>query len=114
MLAPLLLLATIQTSPNRDLGSYIFHACQASIRFVDNPDSATDADVRLSATCGDWLLGFTEAGAMAKYFCPGTVTPATLARVYVSYLEKNPTLLDAPRGTAALMALSDAYPCQAK
>lgn len=85
-----------------------------SIRFQDNAPAATDSDVRLSATCTDWLLGFAEAGALAKFFCPGTVAPATLARVYVSYMEKNPTLLDAPRGSAALLALVDAYPCPAK
>jgi len=116
MLAPILALAMMQQSPtiDRHLGSYIFHACQASIRFQDNPPAATDSDVRLSATCTDWLLGFAEAGALAKFFCPGTVAPATLARVYVSYMEKNPTLLDAPRGSAALLALVDAYPCPAK
>ncbi len=96
---------------NRAMGSYIFHACQASIRFVDNPSVTSDSDVRLSATCTDWLMGFTEAGTLAKFFCPGTVTPSTLARVYVAYMEKNPTLLDYPRGTGAHLALADSYPC---
>jgi hypothetical protein len=115
MLTPLLLLAFAgQVPANRYSSSYIFHACQAEIRFVDNPNAASNDDVRLSATCADWLMGFTEAGALAKFFCPGIVVPATLARVYVAYMEKNPTLLDSPRGTGALLAMVEAYPCPTK
>lgn len=107
----MLALAAEPAANNRAMGSYIFHACQASIKFGDNPSATSDNDVRLSATCTDWLMGFTEAGTLAKFFCPGTFTPSTLARVYVASMEKNPTLLDYPRGTGAILALADSYPC---
>lgn len=109
-----LLVASIRTGEGqakKENGTYIFQACQASIRFQNDPKSATNDDMILSERCSSWTFGFLEAGAFAKFFCPGTVSPFAVARVYVSYMEKNPTLLDAPRGSGALLAFADAYPC---
>jgi hypothetical protein len=115
MLVPLLALALMQgTTPTLYTGATLFASCKAAIRLQDDFDRATGNDARLAAACSSYLMGMAETGDITKMFCMGTVTPATLIRVYVAYMEKNPTLLDQPRRNGAALALADSYPCPAK
>lgn len=71
-------------------------------------------DLALALVCTNYIQGFMDAGTLSTSFCTGEATIATVIRVYVAYLDKNPKLLDGMRGTGVLLSLTDAYPCFAK
>jgi hypothetical protein len=95
-----------------ELGTYLLHACQASIRVMDSP-SASDSDVRNGAFCSGYFHGFGDYNDMnsGSSVCLGGASVGTSIRVYVAYMEKNPKYLDDAMIIGVIYALKDTYPC---
>lgn len=108
-----LALASQQPTPAQS-GSTLFHQCQANIREMDTPGGSTDSDARLAMECVDYVSGFVDAAKMSANFCFGNATVGTVTRVYVSFMQQNPPLLDEERGMGLYGALIIAYPCPVK
>ena len=51
-------------------------------------------------------LGFGK-----HHFCVKEASVATMTRIYVAYMQKNPKLLDHHKSEGLVLALADAYPC---
>ena len=79
----------------------------------DNPNGPAE-DVEHGLMCMNYIQGFVYAGTVGRLFCAPNASNNTVARVYVAYMQKNPKLLDEPKGKGFLAAMVDAYPCPAK
>ncbi len=98
---------------NVESGTYLFHACQASIRVMDSP-TASEEDIRDGAFCAGYFHAFGDYNDMnsGSSICLSNARVGTSIRVYSAYMEKNPKGLDAPMIVGVIQALKDAYPCQ--
>ena len=112
MLVPILMLTMLaQNSPDpKSLGSALYAHCQEAIRIIDNPRA--DGDLQSATECTAYIDGFTDSGS--ALFCMDSSSVATLTRIYVTYMQKNPKLLDQPKSLGLLEAMVDAYPCRKK
>jgi hypothetical protein len=94
-------------------GTYLFHACQASIRVMDAPNVGA-SDLHDAEFCRGYFRGFGDLNDMrGSTICLSSASSGPTIRVYVAFMEKNPKLLDAPMIVGVVDALVDAYPCQA-
>lgn len=115
MFAPLLLLAMTQTPlpAAADRGAVLYSKCLADVRLMDNP-----SDVKNLAAineCADYIHGFADALAVTDApVCSGQSSLGTLVRVYVSYMQANPKMMDSNKVVGLMNALRIAYPCPAK
>jgi Rap1a immunity proteins len=111
MLALLLALA-MQATPDLANGAALYSQCKAYVALVDKTRSI-DSDAMLDAgTCLGYISGFTDVVATgSSTVCLKPVTTATLVRVYIAYMDKNPKLFDESRKVTLALALTDAYPC---
>jgi hypothetical protein len=105
----------MQTTPDPAKGAVLYSECKAYIALVDKTRSI-DSDAMLDAgTCLGYISGFTDVVALgSSTVCLKPVTAATLIRVYIAYMDKNPKLFEEPRNLTVALALTDAYPCPAK
>ncbi len=98
--------------PAIDRGSNLFSTCKALVRILDSAPQKDDA------TAANYCMGFIDgyvAGAdTRRVVCAEGAARATLARVYVAYMEKNPRLLDGEKYAGLLLALAEAYPCKSR
>ena len=115
MLVPVLAFAFLQQHvADISRASYLYTTCKAAIRVQDDSARATEADADLSYTCTTYINGFVDGAGLGHVFCDDDPTMATLARVYVSYLDKHPTKMEVSRARALTEAIMDAYPCTTK
>ncbi len=119
MLTALLAFSIIQSSAPLDenqRGSYLFRACQGTIRFQDAGVTGTNNDAAKSQFCVAYIGGFLDGLEMANShaICTRNATMGTIARVYVAYMEKNPKDLDVEMPVGMLNAIMGAYPCPVK
>ena|ERR1700733_4633792 len=102
-------------TPNQK-GDYLYHACKAVVKQMDDGGSEPSAEWRY---CAGYFDGFIESHlwyeTTSKDFCfDENSSNAVLIRVYVQYMEKNPKLLDALKAVGVALTLRDNYPCSPK
>ena len=92
--------------------SRLFHSCQDSVRFMDNPQSPVEG----SEYCLGYFSGFTDMLTMSPSpgICVADARIGTLIRVYVAYMEKNPQHLDDHEILGVALAMKEPYSCTAK
>jgi hypothetical protein len=114
MIVPFLVLA-IAFPPPAERGLVLFQECKAEIRVIDSRPHAL-ADGNAARNCEHYITGFVDGLSFDnKLICVNAETPTrTLARLYVSYMEKNPKDLNELQASGLLLALQDAYPCRSK
>ena len=114
MLAPLLALS-MALAPDHS-GGKLYVQCLAEVRLIDSPPSRQEQiDFVPGVACLAYIDGFTDGVNLIKeQICIGGADLGTLARVYVEYLKKNPTLMDQPKNLALTLALENNYPCSKK
>lgn len=116
MIAPLLALTFALHAPAAtDRASTLYSQCRAYTALVDNA-RPMNSDAMLDAgTCVGYIDGFTDVvAAGSTTVCLQPTTIATLARVYIAYMDAHPKAFDVRRGVSLALALTDAYPCPAK
>ena len=119
MLGPALLLALAgparAADPVAELskGSALYRVCQAEVRLMNLPSltEATQSDLLNGSYCVGYLNGYIANPRPAPAACIGGVATGTLIQVYVSFMDKNPDLLDQDRNLGLNRALHEAYPC---
>ena len=102
--------------PESSRGSHLFQACESTVRFYDAGEiKGTVSDAARSNLCIGYLNGFLDAldAADVHAICIKNAMVATLARVYVVYMQKNPKLMDSQMAVGVSKAFVDAYPCEA-
>ncbi len=76
-----------------------------------NPDSPM-TEYASGALCVAYIDGFTDGLNLERdTVCVVGASLGTLSRVYISYMEKNPRLLDEHKVVGLRRALLDIYPC---
>jgi Rap1a immunity proteins len=92
-------------------GSRMYHNCQANIRVMDG-EHVTDSEIDNALICSSYIRGFIDGfGSASSALCLVGATSGTMSRVYVSYMQKNPKLMDSQARIGVLAALKDAYNC---
>ena len=120
MLAPLLMIFTALQSqvdgpvPVVDRGSTLFHNCQAAVRLYDSTDGGASSDSAPAAHCADYMNGFIEGAISAHGICTGNTSEGTIIRIYVKFMEDNPSYLDRSRIVGVYRALWNNYRCPPK
>ena len=111
MLAPVLALAMMQQSDPS--GGKLYVQCLAEVRLLDAPPNKQEqSDVVPAVACVAYIDGFTDGvNLFGQHVCIGKASLGTLARVYVEYMKKNPTMMERPKNLTLTLALEDAYPC---
>jgi Rap1a immunity proteins len=118
MIAPILALAIMQsasTVPAQDRGSNLYDQCRATIR-VQNGTGDGGLDDLHSNSCVAYIDGFTDGLLVAgdTLICVEGATLATIARVYIAYMEAHPKLMDSGKADGLLHALLENYRCPVK
>ena len=115
MLAIVLALAMVQTADlhDADRGSRLYLDCKAGIRFSETGASATlSADSMAANSCVGYIQGFVQATELyGPKVCAKGASWGTMARVFVSYMDAHPMLMDQHRALDLSEALMQAYPC---
>jgi hypothetical protein len=94
-------------------GSALYGVCKADVRAIDNVDASVQDKVS-GKVCEAYLLGFIDGDAIRdKTICVNGATPETLARVYVTYMERKPELMDESKVVGLYQSLATTYPCSA-
>lgn len=117
MLTNLLLLVTMQQpSAQTDRGTTLLIECQAAIQLQENPAVRDEQTQALAALCVGYIDGFTDAIIQDRNpdICFAHATPATIARVYVAYVQQHPKVLDSAKKEGLYLALQDAYSCNSR
>ncbi len=113
MLAPLLALA-MQVNDDVTRGSALYSECKTYISLMDRTQEiGTDTGTN-GGLCVGYVDGFVDGANVFQGFCMVNARNATAIRVYIAYMDKHPTLLDAPKSRGLLESLREAYPCPAK
>lgn len=79
----------------------------------DSPNRSP-ADTTAALVCVNYIQGFIDAGTLSSKFCTEDATVATITRIYVAYMQKNPKLLDYRETIGLFLSLTDAFPCLTK
>ena len=104
----LMALQTVHLSPSQR-GSNLFDSCRGMIRQQNGSYDPKDAVG--AAECLGYLEATVELENMKRFCVKGDFSAATLARVYVLFMEKNPRYLDVLQAEGVIAALRDGYPC---
>ena len=81
---------------------------------LNSLDDAPQIDLINGAYCIGYLNGFTASlPSTPPSICTHDESMGAMVRVYVSYMERNPALLEEDKRFGLRMALEDAYPCSA-
>ncbi len=123
MLLPVLLLlllphsgVTPDAGKEPGKGASLLKACQAELRLMQ-PGALTSADAG-DLVNGSYCIGYLN-GFLANLTtdrnaaCPNDEPMAELVRAYVSYMERNPRLLEEEKRMGLRLALQNAFPCPA-
>lgn len=105
-----------QSTPGEEdvLGSHLYHACQASVRIMDSPGDPHGGidDLEDSSFCQGYFSAFSDLNfVLHSSICLDDSTLGTEIRVYITYMEKYPKLMDELAIVGVMRALKDAYPC---
>ena len=114
MLATIVALLLSPAVPVPQRGTTLFLDCKQRIRIIDSPtpdDGDMMEEFRQSEHCFAYIQGYLDASASRTGICLAGASFDTLIRVYIAYMEKHPTLLDAHMAYGLRTALMDAYPC---
>jgi hypothetical protein len=111
---PVILLAAHSLAQTVDVttGNSLFHECQGAIRMLNgsyDPSDGLDGQY-----CAGYIDGLTQGMEGRKEFCIDTFRTSTLARIYVTFIQKNPKYLDQPKAYGVIASLTEAYPCKQK
>ena len=109
----LLLAASFPQSADFSRGSHVYGACQAAVRMSDDPNSQqAKTEMPSSTYCFGYLAGYIDGlNVLTEKACIHGVSVSTVARVYVSYMQRNPALMDEAKHLGVVLALKGAYPC---
>lgn len=110
-LTTLLMPGVAQTSANEV--EELYSQCQAVIQTQDGLQLRSERAVD-GLRCTAYLRGFSDANAISANpsFCPVDFTIARLARIYVQYVDQNPSVTgERIAAKIVLSALTNAYPC---
>ncbi len=79
----------------------------------DGPASAqAKAELASSTYCFGYLSGYIDGlNVLKEQVCVHGASLATIARVYVIYMQKNPTLMEKGRALGLLLSLKSSYGC---
>jgi hypothetical protein len=78
-------------------------------------DSQTESNTDASDYCIGYFEGFVDINQFSdSSLCLNSARIGTLIRVYVSYMEKHPKLLDDFKVSGVIYALKETYPCPVK
>ena len=111
---PLLLLAgRVAVPADLSKGSQLYVSCQAAVRWSDVPAPAqAKAEVASSTCCFGYLGGYIDGlNVLKEQVCIHGASLNTIARVYVLYMQKNPTLMEEGRALGLLLSLKSSYGC---
>jgi hypothetical protein len=97
-----------------DTATHLYGSCKAFVKALDGDRDLRPEDVY----SGDYCLGDIHGVSAGmdptkRYFCIKGATFGTVARVYVSYLDQHPKLMDDPESLGFLTAMQTSYPCAA-
>lgn len=113
-LVPALLLSAAVAPPESDT-RHLYNACKAWMRIQDGAQQLHDLDM------ADYCLGYSQgyfagAGALTseRSFCAGQSHFSTVARVYVTYIDQHPRMLDERAEVGFGLAMLASYPCPVK
>ncbi len=91
----------------------LYQLCKANVRAMDSSDPQPVEEVQ-GKVCEAYISGFVDGIAMGnKVICVNGATLGTLSRVYVTYMEQNPKLMDMQKYAGLYAALAVSYPCSA-
>ena len=94
-------------------GVTLYQLCKADVRAVDSSGPPTVDNIE-GKVCEAYILGFIDGVVVGdKTICVNGATPETLARVYVTWMENHPKLMDEPKRAGLYQALAVEYPCSA-
>jgi hypothetical protein len=116
MLAPMLALAMMQNPPVPipRRGAALYAACLADIRIMDKTSSA-ESDLSDANQCMDYMTGFSDAVELTTApICIENASLGTLVRIYVTYMQAHPKMMDTEERFGVYGALSQAYLCPKK
>jgi hypothetical protein len=113
MLAPILNAAMISAPPTGDLGSVLFHSCQALIREADSA-TGTEQDRRSGQHCLSYVSGFIDGMSAGRIACFGNASKEAIIRSYINSVQTHPKLLDEDQGVGFYIVMLQAYPCPVK
>lgn len=106
--------AQTNTAEAPRLGSFLYHDCQAAVRIMDAPSDTSGGvdDLQNAEFCEGYFNAFGDINELIpSSICIDDATLGTVIRVYVTYMEKNPKLMDDLMIVGVMRALKDAYPC---
>lgn len=108
-----LVAAALQQPADFSKGSHLYGACQAAVRMTDDPNSHQPRTELPSSTyCFGYLAGYIDGlNVLTEKACIHGAAVSTVPRVYVSFMQRNPKLMDEAKHLGVVMALKDAYPC---
>lgn len=95
-------------------GASLLRGCQAEMRLMalDSLTEASQSDLINGAYCVGYLNGFTASLPPAPAsVCPHDDSMGQMVHVYVSYMERNPRMLDEDKRVGLRRALEEAFPC---
>ena len=83
------------------------------MRWSDDPASAqAKAELAGSTYCFGYLGGYIDGlNVLKEQVCLHEASLNTIARVYVVYMQKNPTLMEEGRALGLLLSLKSSYGC---
>lgn len=116
MFVPILIfvLGTGQDAGHPMTGDELVQACRASVRILNG--EGREGDTLNAHFCASFVEGFISGLHVSddKVCVRSEDNRATLVKVYVAYMDKNPRLLDSTADVGLYLALKEGYPCAAK
>ncbi len=113
MIVSVLILALMQPAlTDRERAERLYVDCKNAIRIMDS-SNGSDVYLGRSASCMDYIDGFVDGANISEQrICLHEASLLTLARVYVAFMDKNPTWMSEFRAFTLMASLQDAYPCK--
>lgn len=107
-----LLAAALQQPADFSKGSHLYGACQAAVRMSDDPNSQQARTEMPSSTyCFGYLAGYVDGlNVLMEKACVLGAFVSTVARVYISFMQRNPKLMDEAKHLGVGMALRRPIP----
>ena len=120
MLIPLIALALLQAAqatrqPAAASNPFLIRACQVSVQLHEARTPAPNEEaMRFDIACVSYIQGFADAAALTQTLCVKNVRTGTLAKEYLTYMERHPELLNQDRAFSLAASIKENHPCTAK
>jgi hypothetical protein len=89
---------------------HLYQACRAYVRVLNSQEEK--GDMEMAGYCAGYEHGIlTLTGTSPNLFCASHASMGVITRVYISYMDKNPKLIDDSESRGFLMAMKENYPC---